>query len=47
MEWLHQAVQAGYTNAVHMRNDTDLDLLRKREDFQKLMAEMEAKAHKK
>jgi hypothetical protein len=28
----------------HMKKDTDFDSLRQREDFQKLVAELEAKA---
>ena len=47
MQWLHKAVQAGYKDAAHMKKDTDLDPLREREDFKKLLAEMEAKAEKK
>ena len=38
MEMLHKAVKAGY-------NDADLDPLRGREDFKKLMAEMKAKVN--
>ncbi len=41
MQWLHKAVQAGYKDAAHMRKDTDLDPLREREDFKKLLAELE------
>jgi hypothetical protein len=44
MELLHKAVKAGYRNAVHMKKDTDLDLLRGRDDFKKLLAELEAKS---
>ena len=47
MEWLHKAVQAGYKDAAHMKKDTDLDPLRERADFKKLVAELEAKAEKK
>ncbi len=43
MQWLHKAVQAGYKNAAHMTKDTDLDPLRGRGDFKKLMAELEKK----
>jgi tetratricopeptide (TPR) repeat protein len=43
MEWLRKAVAAGYKNLAHMKQDTDLDPLRKRDDFQKLMTELEAK----
>ena len=41
MAWLHQAVRAGYKNAAHMKKDTDLDRLRDRADFKKLLAELE------
>lgn len=44
MDWLQQAVAAGYKNVPHMKKDTDLDPLRDREDFKKLIAELEAKA---
>jgi hypothetical protein len=47
MVWLTKAVQAGYKDAAHMKNDTSLDPLREREDFKKLMAELKAKAEKK
>ncbi len=43
MQWLQKAVQAGYKDAAHMKRDTDLDPLRDREDFKKLLAELEAK----
>ena len=43
MELLAKAVQAGYQDAAHMKKDTDLDPLREREDFKKLLAELEAK----
>jgi hypothetical protein len=43
MSWLHQAVAAGYTNSEHMKRDKDLDAVRDREDFKKLLAELEAK----
>jgi hypothetical protein len=38
---LRQAVAKGYKDAAHMKQDTDLDPLRGREDFKKLMAELE------
>jgi hypothetical protein len=38
---LQQAVAKGYKNAAHMKQDKDLDALREREDFQKLLAELE------
>ena len=44
MRWLHQAVRAGYKNAAHMKKDTDLDRLRDRADFKKLLAELEKAA---
>ena len=47
MQWLQKAVQAGYKDAAHMKKDTDLDSLRDRDDFKKLLAELEAKAEKK
>jgi hypothetical protein len=37
-------VQAGYKDAVHMKKDTDLDPLRGREDFQKLLQQLEKQA---
>ena len=47
MDWLQQAVAAGYKDIAHMKKDTDLDPLRDREDFKKLIAELEAKAAEK
>ena len=44
MATLKQAVQNGYKNADHIKKDTDLDPLREREDFKKLLAELEEKA---
>jgi tetratricopeptide (TPR) repeat protein len=44
MELLQRAVKAGYKDAAHMAKDTDLDVLRGREDFKKLLAEMGAAA---
>jgi hypothetical protein len=40
MELLQTAVKAGYKDAAHMNKDTDIDSLRDREDFKKLMAEL-------
>jgi hypothetical protein len=40
MAWLHKAVAAGYRNVEHMKQDKDLDALREREDFKKLLAEV-------
>jgi serine/threonine-protein kinase len=45
MTTLQQAVQKGYKNAAHMKKDGDLDPLRSRADFQKLLTELEARAH--
>ena len=47
MAWLTKAVAAGYKDAAHMKKDTDLDALREREDFKKLLAEVVAKVGKK
>jgi hypothetical protein len=44
MDWLKRAVAAGYNDAAHMKKDKDLDALRDREDFKKLLAELEGKA---
>jgi serine/threonine protein kinase/tetratricopeptide (TPR) repeat protein len=43
MDWLRKAVAAGYKNSSHMKQDEDLDALRGREDFKKLIADLEAK----
>jgi eukaryotic-like serine/threonine-protein kinase len=40
IELLRKAVHAGWKDAAHMAKDTDLDPLRGREDFKKLMAEL-------
>jgi tetratricopeptide (TPR) repeat protein len=40
---LRQAVAKGYKNVEHMKNDTDLDALRQREDFKKLIQELNPK----
>jgi hypothetical protein len=37
MEWLKQAVAAGYRNAAHLKEDPDLDALRNRTDFTNLV----------
>ena len=44
MELLHKAAQAGFKDVAHMKKDTDLDPLREREDFKKLIAELEKQA---
>jgi serine/threonine protein kinase len=46
MAWLSKAVAAGYTDAAQIRQDDDLNFLRGREDFQKLVAELDRKQQK-
>jgi hypothetical protein len=41
MVWLKQAIAAGFKDAAHMKKDKDLDALRGRDDFKKLLAELE------
>jgi len=41
MASLKQAVTAGYKDAAHMKKDKDLDSLRAREDFKKLVADLD------
>ena len=43
MAMLRDAVAKGFRNAAHMKNDPDLDTLRQRDDFKKLVAELERK----
>ena len=43
MAWLHKAVAAGYRDAENVKLDKDLDVLREREDFKKLLIKLEAK----
>jgi tetratricopeptide (TPR) repeat protein len=43
MKLLRDAVSKGYKDAPNMKKDTALDPLRQREDFQKLVAELEGK----
>jgi tetratricopeptide (TPR) repeat protein/tRNA A-37 threonylcarbamoyl transferase component Bud32 len=43
MKLLLEAVSKGYKDVPHMKTDTDLENLRQREDFQKLVAELEGK----
>jgi tetratricopeptide (TPR) repeat protein len=47
MEWLKKAIAAGYKDLGLVKTDTDLDPLRGREDFKKLLAELEAASKKK
>ena len=42
MAMLRDAVAKGYKDVEHMKKDKDLDPLREREDFKKLVAELEA-----
>jgi tetratricopeptide (TPR) repeat protein len=42
MAWLKKAVAAGYKDVAHMEKDKDLDALRDREDFKKLLVELKA-----
>ncbi len=46
MTWLGQAVAAGYSDDAHMAEDKDLDALRGREDFKKLILKLEAPSGK-
>jgi hypothetical protein len=41
MAWLTQAAAAGYKNVAHMKQDKDLDALRDRADFVKLLTKLE------
>jgi hypothetical protein len=43
MKLLRDAVSKGYKDAAHVKKDTDLDPLRQREDFKKLITELEGK----
>jgi serine/threonine protein kinase len=43
MKFLRDAVRKGYKDMPHLKKDTDLDALRPREDFKKLIAELEGK----
>jgi hypothetical protein len=44
MTMLNDAVAKGYGNTAQLKNDADLNPLRDREDFTKLLADLEAKA---
>jgi hypothetical protein len=44
---LRPAVQNGYKDVAHMKQDTDLDPLRSHPEFQKLPNELEAKQDRK
>jgi hypothetical protein len=41
MDWLRKAIAAGFKEVERLKQDKDLDALREREDFQKLLAEVE------
>ena len=43
MKLLRDAVNKGFKDARHMKKNKDLDPLRQREDFKKLLAELEGK----
>ena len=43
MELPTKSVKAGMHDHAHMKEDTDLDQLRGRDDFKKLLAELEKK----
>jgi tetratricopeptide (TPR) repeat protein len=43
MKMLHAAVARGFKDSAHMQEDKDLESLRERDDFKKLLAEMEPK----
>jgi serine/threonine protein kinase/tetratricopeptide (TPR) repeat protein len=47
MAWLTKAVAAGYPDADYIKKDADLDFLRDREGFKKLVAELEKKSQEK
>jgi hypothetical protein len=43
VELLRRAVGKGYQNAAHMKKDPDLDSVRSREDFKRLISGLEAR----
>jgi hypothetical protein len=43
VELLRQAVAKGFKDVAHLKKDSDLDPLRQREDFKKLLRELERK----
>jgi hypothetical protein len=47
IQLLRQAVGKGFKDAALVKRDTDLDALRERDDFKKLLAELEAAARPK
>jgi tetratricopeptide (TPR) repeat protein len=46
MDWLKRTVAAGFKETDQIKKDTDLDALRGREDFKKLLADLEASPEK-
>jgi tetratricopeptide (TPR) repeat protein len=46
MGWLHQAIARGYKDVGKFKNDLDLDSLRDRTDFKKLLADFEVSPEK-
>ena len=44
MNWLRKAVAAGYHDAAHLSKDHDLDALRDRDDFKKLLGDLQSGA---
>jgi non-specific serine/threonine protein kinase/serine/threonine-protein kinase len=44
--WLRQAVAAGYKKVAMLKHDSDLDALRDRDDFRKIVADLETTAEK-
>jgi hypothetical protein len=48
MEWLKKAAAVGYASLLtDLKTDKDLDALRSRQDFKKLLADFEAASKKK
>jgi serine/threonine protein kinase/tetratricopeptide (TPR) repeat protein len=47
MVWLRKAVAAGFRDAAHLRQNNDLRVLRDRDDFKQLLAQLEAGKDKK
>jgi serine/threonine protein kinase/tetratricopeptide (TPR) repeat protein len=47
MTWLERAVAAGYNDATHLKQDKDLDALRGRADFSRLVTALQARVSEK
>ena len=43
MAWLKQAIAVGFKDVKHMEEDKDLDALRDREDFKKVLEKLRGK----